>query len=210
MLQKDVFLSGEANQWFDRNTSSANDLSRDYLIHFLEALPLPRTSDVNVLEVGCGHGSRLLYLRDKLNWSVCGLDPSTSAVDSLQERGINCIHGTADNLPFSNNSFDILIFGFCLYVCDSTDLFRISSEAHRVLKSNSWLAIIDFWSPSVSYNTYVHADNVKSRKLDYTSMFTCHPDYILTDHSIRHHSDFSYTDLNDEWISASIVRRSIR
>ena len=42
--------------------------------------------------------------------------------------------GTAEKLPFEENYFDILIFGFCLYLTDSEDLFKISSEAYRVTK----------------------------------------------------------------------------
>ena len=41
-------------------------------------------------------------------------------------------------------SVDLLIYGFCLYLCDRDYPFMIVAEAHRVLKPQAWLAILDF------------------------------------------------------------------
>ena len=44
--------------------------------------------------------------------------------------------GTADKLPFEDQSVDILVYGFCLYLCDREDMFNIAAEANRVIKSS--------------------------------------------------------------------------
>ena len=54
-----------------------------------------------------------------------GIEPSAQAVAAACAKGINVMQGTADVLPFDNQSFDIVIFGFCLYLCDREDLFEL-------------------------------------------------------------------------------------
>ena len=75
-----------------------------------------------------------------------GIDPSKKAIKIAQELGINAKVGTAEKLPFIDKEFDLIIFGFCLYLCDTNDLFKIAYEANRVSKVESWISIIDFWS----------------------------------------------------------------
>ena len=69
-----------------------------------------------------------------LEWTVTGIDPSQNAVERLTKEGINCLRATADNLPFDDHSFDLVIL-VCLYVCDSNDLFRIAAEVHSCIKA---------------------------------------------------------------------------
>ena len=208
MSQKSIFLNGEADQWNFRNpSSSAESLHRDFLSPSLEKLPLPPNKNTHVLEIGCGQGARIKSLSSSFNWTVTGIDPSQFAIEKLNSEGINAITGTADKLPFNDSSFDLLIFGFCLYLCDTSDLFKITAEAHRVLKSSAWIAILDFWHPHVKYNPYSYVEGVYSRKQNYGSMFSWHPDYTITDYSLRDHSDFSFTDNSDEWIASTIIRK---
>ena len=209
MNQKNIFLDGEADQWYLRNsTPTSKSQQRDFLTPLLEKLPLASNPHTNVLEIGCGQGARIKSLASSLNWSVTGIDPSQFAIDQLTSEGIKSVKGTADDLPFSEKSFDLVIFGFCLYLCDTADLFRIASETHRVLKNSAWIAILDFWHPDVKYNSYCHADGVYSRKQNYGAMFSWHPDYTITDHCLRDHSDFSFTDIPDEWIATTIIRKN--
>jgi len=42
--------------------------------------------------------------------------------------------GTADNIPFKRNMFDIIFFNFCLYLCDQTDYDKIYRSADKALK----------------------------------------------------------------------------
>jgi len=78
--------------------------------------------------------------------SVMVLEPSNEAVYQAISLGLDARVGTADVIPFQDKSFDIVIFGFCLYLCDRDDLFKIAAEADRVLKTPGWLLIKDFYS----------------------------------------------------------------
>ena len=62
-----------------------------------------------------------------------GIEPSFKAVETACTSGVNAVQGTADRLPYRDGLFDVVVFGFCLYLCDREDLFRIASEADRVL-----------------------------------------------------------------------------
>ena len=79
--QRQVFLDGEGDAWFQRNQQVDADqvaywVDQDPLAELLENLPLPRGPEVSVVEVGCGQGLRLARLRQVKGWSVAGLDPS--------------------------------------------------------------------------------------------------------------------------------------
>ena len=127
-------------------------------------------------------------MNSRKGWSVAGLDPSEKAIAEVTAAGYSGVVGTAESLPLPDKSVDLLIYGFCLYLCDRDDLFRIASEAHRVLKPQSWLAILDFWSRHQRINDYHHRAGIQSYKDDMPGMFRWHPSYVITDHCLRHHS----------------------
>lgn len=158
-------------------------------------------------EVGCGQGLRLAHLKQSKGWSVSGLDPSEKAIDSVNAAGCNGVVCSAENLHMADRSVDLLIYGFCLYVCDRDDLFRISAEAHRVLKSESWLVILDFWSPYSTSNSYSHFPGIECYKDNHPSMFSWHPSYMIMDHRLRQHEKTTYTDNSQDWVAATLLRR---
>lgn len=84
-------------------------------------------------------------------------------------------------MPFGNATFDVIIFGFCLYLCDQQDLFRVAQEADRVLKPDSWLVINDFYAPNLVKRAYHHKVTV--------------------------HGKQEFTDDPQEWVATSIMRK---
>jgi ubiquinone/menaquinone biosynthesis C-methylase UbiE len=206
--QKDVFLSSEGDAWFARNEAAlgARDWSLDPVCVKAAQLEFPRTP-ARILEVGCGDGSRLCYLTSKFGHRTVGVDPSERAVAKARAKGVEAVRSTADSLPFENASFDAVIFGFCLYLCDDADLFRIAMEADRVLASPGWLLILDFEARAPRYKPYHHLAGVLSRKMDYKSMFVWHPAYTLASHEMFHHVTGKWTDEPDEWVSVACLRK---
>lgn len=180
--QKDIFLSGEGDAYFTRNLEklkgNTSDIDDDMLLNAIDNLGLAPKS---VLEIGASNGWRLDVLHSRFSCDAQGVEPSEQAVTDASERYPN-IHmhvGAADELKFEDNRFDVVIFGFCLYLCDQSDLFKIVAEADRVLKDGGWILIWDF-IPSLSYkNPYNHLDGVYSHKMDHAKLFTAHPAYKL-------------------------------
>ena len=210
--QRQVFLDGEGDAWFQRNRQVNADqvshwIDHDPLAEWLEHLPLPSGPEVSVCEVGCGQGLRLARMRQAKSWSVVGLDPSEKAIAAVNAAGCRGMVGTAEELPLKDRSVDLLIYGFCLYLCDRDDLFRIAAEAHRVLKPKAWLAIHDFWSPHQISNPYHHLPGIQSYKDNLPAMFSWHPSYVITDHRLRHHATRAHTDEPQEWVASTLLRR---
>ncbi len=82
------------------------------------------------------------------------------------------MRSTADDLSFfSNNSIDIIFYGFCLYLTDKKDYCKISNEANRVLKNKGILIIYDFYSEKRLLLPYKHHDKVKITKMDFSKIF---------------------------------------
>ncbi len=213
MKQKEIFLQSEGDAWFNRNQHvvAGRKLPDDdpVLREVLDLLSV-NTIGLKVLEVGCGDGTRLAWLKGNLHADCYGIEPSAQAVTAVCAKGINVQQGTADALPFDGQSFDLVIFGFCLYLCDREDLFRIASEADRVLRSPGWLIILDFFSRIPRAKTYHHSPGVQSYKMDYRTLFTWHPSYECMTHKVRHHADSNYTDASDDWIAVSVLRKCQR
>jgi ubiquinone/menaquinone biosynthesis C-methylase UbiE len=204
--QKDVFLASEGDAWYARNETalSERDWTSDPIVTSLGALA-PRGA--RVLEVGCGEGSRLEQLQNRHGFEVTGIDPSAKAVARANARGVRALQSTADTLAFPDASFDVVIFGFCLYLCDDADLFTIAREADRVLATPAWLLIMDFHSASPLYRPYHHSPGMHSRKMDYSLMFRWHPSYTLAGFDKFDHQTLRWTDEPSEWVSLSCLRK---
>ena len=211
MPQKDIFLLSEADAWYERNQKavSKTDFSVDPVATAVVELANMQAAGerLQVLEIGCGEGRRLAWLSGTLGLDVFGLEPSALAVEQACARGVKAKRGTADSLPFENAAFDIVIFGFCLYLCDRQDLFRISQEADRVLKPDSWLVINDFFAPTPIKRTYHHRPGIYSYKMDYRALFDWHPAYTCYAHRLSHHGQNGFTDDPQEWVATSIMRK---
>lgn len=211
MKQKDIFLESEGDAWFNRNKHaiSSKTLPQDdaVLQEILSVMHPGKASNLKILEIGCGDGTRLSWLKENLSLDCYGIEPSQNAVKEACAKGIKVYHGTADLLPFDNESFDIVIYGFCLYLCDREDLFSIAREADRVLSKPGWLIIQDFYSTTPKENVYHHCSEVLSYKMDYRTLFTWHPQYECLTHKVRHHSQSDYTDIKDEWTAISVIRK---
>jgi ubiquinone/menaquinone biosynthesis C-methylase UbiE len=213
LKQSDVFLESEGDAWFRRNVAGQDARKLpdgDPLLRELLALPSDElAAGQRVLEIGCSDGRRLAWLREHARLECHGVDPSALAVASARARGVDAQRGTADSLPFEDATFDVVMFGFCLYLCDRSDLFRIASEADRVLKSPGWLLILDFYSPAPFRRAYSHHPGLFSHKMDYRTLFTWHPAYTCYSHHVGRHHDGAVTDDSDEWTSTSVLRKRL-
>ena len=210
-MQKEKFLSAEGNNYFRRNFLETDEeridfIKKDPLIPLILDIP-DENVELNILEIGFGQGLRLKELGKRKNWKLNGVDPSMEAINHGLKNGINAKQGTADKLPFKDKSMDILIFGFCLYVCDNEDLFQIASEANRVLKNRSWIAILDFWSSFPIKNIYSHDPTMNSFKNNRNLMFDWHPCFEVVSQKIVKHKFNYFTDNNNEKVSVSLIRK---
>lgn len=212
--QKDIFLAGEADAWIERNLGTLQQqepISNDPVFDAVRLVTTCAQQELplRILEIGCGNGQRLAALSREFGAEVVGLDPSAKAVDLAQQQGVNAKVGTADTLPYPDNRFDVLIFGFCLYLCDREDLFRIAQEADRVLKPDAWLLIHDFYAEHHVSRPYHHRDGINSYKMDYRRLFDWHPAYTCFSQKVVEHGGTGFSDDPQEWVAISTLRKKM-
>lgn len=172
MLQRDYFLNGEGDNWFLRNKHLVGHAD-NYDIKFLARnLCNLKDKNFNFLEIGCSNGIKTSELATLLGWKGFGIDPSTLAIDEarqIKRDDLSFFVGTAESLPFEDNVFDLVYFAFCLYLIDREQLEDVFIEAMRVLKQNSFLAILDFDFGVSKKNTYIHNRRLYSFKESYAA-----------------------------------------
>lgn len=86
------------------------------------------------LEIGVGTGRFAAPLGVET-----GLDPSRTMLLSAASRGIDCIQGIAEQLPFFDNRFDYVLF--VTTICFVDDARVTLEEARRVLKPGGTLVM---------------------------------------------------------------------
>lgn len=202
--QKQVFLESEGDSWLSRNREKLRqNKDHDPVLRLIRDNKLQGDC---VLEIGCANGWRLQELQTI--WPDAqfhGLDPSSEAA-AWSSSSVHIRKGTADALPYQDAYFDFVIFGFCLYLCDRGDLFRIAAEADRVLKENGILIVYDFYSPEPYRNPYTHQPGVFSYKMDYSRLFSWNPAYKKIAQIIEPH--YGMADHSDNYIGAFAFRKN--
>jgi SAM-dependent methyltransferase len=85
---------------------------------------------LRVLDVGCGNGEHLHELTAR-GCQATGLEPGGDCVAALQQQGLTVVQGSAERLPFPDESFNAIV---CSVVIPYTDERRAIAEWSRVLK----------------------------------------------------------------------------
>lgn len=187
MKQKDAFMEREGDAWFDRNHDKLGQY--DPVTPVIDELHLKPTK---VLEVGCANGWRLARLRPKFSCEVYGIDPSMKAATDGARFRVPIWQMTASTLLVGKKPYDLIIYGFCLYLTDPEDWLTIATEGDRVLADGGHIIIHDFndWvggSPIVK--PYDHCDGLKSYHYDFSKLWLGHPRYQVVKHVDGAHND---------------------
>ena len=174
--QKDTFLESEGDNYFERSKGIPQESRFDIL-------PMVKASGIkitNMLEVGCSDGWRLNEFSKIYPGDFYGIDPSTKAInEGCKKYPWLSLHiGTADVIPSTAGSFDAILMGFCLYLCDRGDLFKIASEVDRCLIDGGHIIILDFF-PKERYEVpYCHLKGLKSYHFDHAQLWDWNPKYL--------------------------------
>jgi SAM-dependent methyltransferase len=104
---------------------------------------LTEKNNRRLLDLGCGTGYSLVWLRDRFKFAeVYGVDLSPHAAAFWHARALDTVTlATADKLPFPNNSFDLVTCFDVIYQLNDERASDAVSEMHRVLKPGGLLFI---------------------------------------------------------------------
>lgn len=126
---------------YDRRWTNYVDRSIQATLNRLNIEPNSR-----ILDLGCGTGSLFQSLLDVVpEAELLGLDLSTEMLDIAREKlpdSIELVVGSADNLPFADESFNLVISTSAFHYFPNP--VSVITEAKRVLKTNGRLVITDW------------------------------------------------------------------
>lgn len=101
---------------------------------------------LEILDVGCGTGQTAAYLAKTYGCKLTVIDNNTIMLEKAKKRfstqnlDVNVVHGNAENVPFKDQRFDLIL---CESVIAFTDMFQTIYELKRVLKSSGQLYAIE-------------------------------------------------------------------
>ena len=154
----EIYLDSNNLVWVDPLDSMPDYLRSPY-IKFIETIQSTIKSSDEVLEIGAGIGSYTKYII-RTGAKVIASDISEKSVELMKKifkehNNFSAKTGDMENLPFGNNSFDVLVSAGSLSYGQST---RVLSEMFRVLKKNGKLVIVDSLdnNPIYRLNRYLH------------------------------------------------------
>ena len=205
--QKQAFLGREGDAWFWRNRAKLAQVTQDPVEATLSTIPLqPRA----FLEIGCSNGWRVNRLAQAFRAPGYGIDPSEQAIAEGKSLypDLTLLKGTAEKLPFPDATFDIVIYGFCLYLCDRGDLFQIAAEGDRVLADGGHVVIYDFFVSRPYARVYHHDPSLLSYKMDYSTLFLGHPAYTLQKRENFSHSAGA-VESEDDMVAVIVMKKDV-
>jgi ubiquinone/menaquinone biosynthesis C-methylase UbiE len=209
--QSRLFLEDEGDEWFGRNKSKlldGNTFEADYIFNTLMGF----SNSINsILEIGCSNALKLEALCNNFNAYGFGIDPSEAAIKAGKVRvssfaqPIKLEVGVASKLPYQNETMDLVVFGFCLYLVDREFLFQTLAEADRVLRPEGFIAITDFDPNHRHKRAYHHRAGLFSYKHDYPALLTASGHYHLVQKMSYSHNGPSFTKEQKDRIATSIL-----
>lgn len=105
--------------------------------------------ETKVLDLCCGSG-QATDLLVQYSQDVTGLDASPLSLKRAQQNvpQAKYVEAFAENMPFSDNLFDLVHTSVALHEMAPSQLRQILKEVYRVLKPEGIFALVDFHAPT--------------------------------------------------------------
>ncbi len=146
-IQEEVWFGKFGKEYTDRNNFDIDQLNELYMKNYgitreqmnLEFINnLERSS--KILEVGANSGNQLALLQKMGFTNLYGIEINAYAVELAKKRlrGINIIQGSAFDIPFKDDYFDLVFTAGVLIHISTSDVVKIMDEIYRCSKQFIW------------------------------------------------------------------------
>lgn len=158
-FQTDGYLSEHSAELYEHQvellfSGTADAMRRSFLKDLIKALKEksgahPKKSNFEILETACGTGRTTRFVRltfPQANMTATDLSGpylkvAQKKLDDL--KNINFLRADATNLPFKNETFDVVYNVFLFHELPRAERIKVIEEAARVLKPGGHFAIVD-------------------------------------------------------------------
>ncbi|NEP90447.1 MAG: class I SAM-dependent methyltransferase [Okeania sp. SIO2C2] len=105
--------------------------------------------NTQILDLCCGSGQATNFLVQH-SQNVTGLDASPLSINRAKKNvpSAEYIEAFAEDIPFSNNQFDLVHTSAALHEMNSEQLRQIIQEVYRILKPGGIFTFVDFHRPT--------------------------------------------------------------
>lgn len=197
-------------EYTDRNTYTPGELDELYLRNygvtrveindrFLKDVP----RDARILEVGCNIGTQLLCLQQMGFSNLHGIEIQSYALDRAKERlpGAVLTQASALEIPYPDQSFDLVFTSGVLIHVAPTDLPIALAEIHRCART--WIWGFEYYAPQTTEVVYRGHDSLLW-KTDFAQAYQQQFD----DLELVREERFRYLD-NENVDTAFLLRRRV-
>ena len=134
-----------------------------------------------VLEIGCSTGFVLKKIKKLLKCRCDGIDLSSKAIKDGRAlfKDINLTQGLFENSKLREKKYDLIIFGFFLFLVKIEDVLKLFYWANRSLNKDKFIIIYDFYNSKFVKKKYKHHNKIKVYRYDYKKILMSLPNYKL-------------------------------
>ena len=213
--QEDIFITSEADAWFERNISKATEAaSKEHnVIKGMISCKLPISG--SFIDLGGGTGTvaaGIIKLFPK--WKGTVLEPSQKArtLGLKTFPMVDFIHGSLskkENIP--NKSYDLAIISMVFTWIDRNLLSQAIANTDSLVKPGGHIIIQDFYAPFPKINNYHHKEGLFTYKQDYTLPFIALNTYLelYKKTSSISHANYDNKDPYDVWLTTSVLQKDL-
>jgi len=176
--QKEEVWSGKLGKdYTDRNLMSPDELDQQCIDYY----GISRTElnkgflgdlDVDgILEVGCNVGNQLLLLKKMGYTNLWGIELQAHAVEIARKspRGINIVKGSAFDIPYKDDFFDLVFISGLLIHILPDDIDKVLDEIHRC--TNRYIWGFEYYSPDGYQMINYRGEDDLLWKTDFAKLF---------------------------------------
>ena len=172
----------------------------------IKLLKIKKIRTKKLLEIGCSTGFVLKRIKEITNADCYGIDASQNAISEGKKifNGIKLYSGTLEKSNLKKKKFDLIIFGFFLFLLPPEKILNLFSIVDNMLNNGGKIIIYDFYAKNFNKIKYKHKKGLFSYKWNFKNVFLSLPQYKLVYLKVE-----KYKKTNDK-IEVSLLKKEIK